>query len=284
MWCTVNSIYKSVKLLIMLLIRGFYTLGPRFPLFLLYQRREINKSKPGWSGWECGGKAMVTMAMVKIWILPFIPYCKQNHFYEQICYSRLYTKKDSCSLLFCLARFFFVAVTFWAALLQYNHVANCVRVEIGGRYGRANAKWDGYWLKWHFVSPFSQHFLFFFSSPLFIRISCSSCSFRFQVEFSADTLRLNLIDLARTGSKFIQVAGRVAYTCPAGDPQDPVTFTTRDSHLVSILFHYIALYNTCCVVAFKELLNTPLRYKDKKKKIDNHHFDLKYICEKWLYL
>lgn len=55
-----------------------------------------------------------------------------------------------------------------------------------------------------------------------------------QVEFSADTLRLNLIDLARTGSKFIQVAGRVAYTCPAGDPQDPVTFTTRDSHLVSI--------------------------------------------------
>lgn len=54
----------------------------------------------------------------------------------------------------------------------------------------------------------------------------------FQVEFSADTLRLNLIDLARTGSKLIQVAGRVAYNCPSGDPQDPVTFTTRDSHLV----------------------------------------------------
>lgn len=55
----------------------------------------------------------------------------------------------------------------------------------------------------------------------------------FQVEFSADTLRLNLIDLARTGSKLIQVAGRVAYNCPSGDPQDPVTFTTRDSHLVN---------------------------------------------------
>lgn len=41
----------------------------------------------------------------------------------------------------------------------------------------------------------------------------------FQVEFSADTLRLNLIDLARTGSKLIQVAGRVAYNCPSGDPQ-----------------------------------------------------------------
>lgn len=54
-----------------------------------------------------------------------------------------------------------------------------------------------------------------------------------QVEFSADTLRLNLIDLARTGSKLIQVAGRVDYQCPSGDPQDPVTFTTRESYLVS---------------------------------------------------
>lgn len=52
-----------------------------------------------------------------------------------------------------------------------------------------------------------------------------------KVEFSADTLRLNLIDLARTGSKLIQVAGRVNYNCPSGDPQDPVTFTTRESFL-----------------------------------------------------
>lgn len=52
-----------------------------------------------------------------------------------------------------------------------------------------------------------------------------------KVEFSADTLRLNLIDLARTGSSLVKVAGRVEYTCPSGDPQDPVTFTTRESHL-----------------------------------------------------
>lgn len=58
------------------------------------------------------------------------------------------------------------------------------------------------------------------------------CFFHIQVEFSADTLRLNLIDLARTGSKLLQVVGRVAYNCPSGDPQDPVTFTTKDSHLV----------------------------------------------------
>ncbi|XP_011192823.2 neurexin-1 isoform X2 [Zeugodacus cucurbitae] len=53
-----------------------------------------------------------------------------------------------------------------------------------------------------------------------------------KVEFSADTLLLNLIDLAKSGSKLIQVAGNVEYQCPLGDPQDPVTFTTRESHLV----------------------------------------------------
>ncbi|XP_018790359.1 PREDICTED: neurexin-1 isoform X2 [Bactrocera latifrons] len=53
-----------------------------------------------------------------------------------------------------------------------------------------------------------------------------------KVEFSADTLLLNLIDLAKSGSKLIQVAGNVEYQCPIGDPQDPVTFTTRESHLI----------------------------------------------------
>ncbi|XP_077296865.1 neurexin 1 isoform X2 [Arctopsyche grandis] len=53
-----------------------------------------------------------------------------------------------------------------------------------------------------------------------------------KVEFSADTLRLNLIDLARTGSKLISVTGSVEYACSSGDTADPVTFTTRDSHLV----------------------------------------------------
>ncbi|XP_060645935.1 neurexin 1 isoform X5 [Drosophila nasuta] len=53
-----------------------------------------------------------------------------------------------------------------------------------------------------------------------------------KVEFSADTLNLNLIDLAKSGSKLIQVAGSLEYQCPSGDPQDPVTFTTRESHLV----------------------------------------------------
>ncbi|XP_059050815.1 neurexin-1-like [Achroia grisella] len=53
-----------------------------------------------------------------------------------------------------------------------------------------------------------------------------------KVEFSADTLRLNLIDLARTGSKLITVTGRLEYACTAIDSGDPVTFTTRDAHLI----------------------------------------------------
>lgn len=55
------------------------------------------------------------------------------------------------------------------------------------------------------------------------------------MEFSADTLRLNLIDLARTGSKLIAVTGRLEYACMAVDTGDPVTFSTRDAHLVSHL-------------------------------------------------
>lgn len=47
-----------------------------------------------------------------------------------------------------------------------------------------------------YKSNISHFFLMFYN-----------CIWFTQVEFSADTLRLNLIDLARTGSKLIQVAG-----------------------------------------------------------------------------
>ncbi|XP_072398533.1 neurexin 1-like [Diabrotica undecimpunctata] len=53
-----------------------------------------------------------------------------------------------------------------------------------------------------------------------------------KVEFVADTLRLNLLELGRSGSHLIQVVGRLDYKCPAGETHDPVTFTTRESHLI----------------------------------------------------
>ncbi|KAL1493643.1 hypothetical protein ABEB36_009342 [Hypothenemus hampei] len=54
------------------------------------------------------------------------------------------------------------------------------------------------------------------------------------VEFVADTLRLNLLELGKSGSHLIQVAGRLDYKCPMGETHDPITFTTRESHLVRL--------------------------------------------------
>jgi leucine-rich repeat transmembrane neuronal protein 1/2 len=55
------------------------------------------------------------------------------------------------------------------------------------------------------------------------------------VEFTADTLKLNFIDLGRTESKLITVAGHVDFMCQEVEAADPVTFTTRDSNLVSLV-------------------------------------------------
>lgn len=60
-----------------------------------------------------------------------------------------------------------------------------------------------------------------------------------QVEFVADTLRLNLLELGKSGSHLISVSGRLEYKCPAGESLDPITFTTRESHLVSFFFFVI---------------------------------------------
>ncbi|XP_066263047.1 neurexin 1 isoform X2 [Euwallacea similis] len=53
-----------------------------------------------------------------------------------------------------------------------------------------------------------------------------------KVEFVADTLRLNLLELGKSGNHLIQVAGRLDYKCPTGETHDPITFTTRESHLI----------------------------------------------------
>ncbi|XP_018330291.1 neurexin-3-like [Agrilus planipennis] len=53
-----------------------------------------------------------------------------------------------------------------------------------------------------------------------------------KVEFTADTMRLNLLELGKSGSELISTAGRLEYRCPAGETRDPITFTTRESHLI----------------------------------------------------
>lgn len=63
---------------------------------------------------------------------------------------------------------------------------------------------------------------------------------RFQVEFAADSLRLDVLELARAGNKLLSVAGRPEWMCQAVEVADPVTFTTADTFLVSCLFCFVA--------------------------------------------
>lgn len=64
------------------------------------------------------------------------------------------------------------------------------------------------------------------------------------MEFSADTLKLNLLDLGRTGSKLLTVAGNIDFMCQEVEGADPVTFTTREAHMVSTL---VATSGFCAV-------------------------------------
>ncbi|XP_077538262.1 neurexin 1 [Haemaphysalis longicornis] len=52
-----------------------------------------------------------------------------------------------------------------------------------------------------------------------------------KVELVADSLQLDLIDLARSGNRLVQARGNIHFVCQEVDAADPVTFTTRDSFL-----------------------------------------------------
>lgn len=68
------------------------------------------------------------------------------------------------------------------------------------------------------------------------------------MEFTADTLKLNLVELGRTGSKLVAVAGHVDFMCQEVEAADPITFTTRASHLVFLTNCYNATKNVILVV------------------------------------
>lgn len=52
-----------------------------------------------------------------------------------------------------------------------------------------------------------------------------------KVEFKADSLSLNLLELGRTSNKMINVHGKVDFMCQEVGAADPVTFTTSESYL-----------------------------------------------------
>lgn len=50
----------------------------------------------------------------------------------------------------------------------------------------------------------------------------------------ADTLKLNLLELGKNGSN-LSVIGKTDNSCPTVETHDTVTFTTRESHSVSMV-------------------------------------------------
>lgn len=56
-----------------------------------------------------------------------------------------------------------------------------------------------------------------------------------QVEFAAERIRMELIEAAKSGAAGAAAWGKMDFHCREPRTTDPITFTTRDSHLVSIL-------------------------------------------------
>lgn len=57
---------------------------------------------------------------------------------------------------------------------------------------------------------------------------------RSQVEFAAEGIKMELIEAARSGAAGAAAWGKMDFHCREPKASDPITFTTRDSHLVSI--------------------------------------------------
>ena len=49
----------------------------------------------------------------------------------------------------------------------------------------------------------------------------------------ADSLKMEIIELGRTGNKLIHQQGNVQYLCQEVEAADPITFTNKESFLVS---------------------------------------------------
>jgi len=66
-----------------------------------------------------------------------------------------------------------------------------------------------------------------------------SCLATPQVEFAAEGIKMELIEAARSGAAGAAAWGKMDFHCREPRASDPITFTTRDSHLVSMNFRYL---------------------------------------------
>lgn len=55
-----------------------------------------------------------------------------------------------------------------------------------------------------------------------------------QVEFTADSLHLRLVQLAKDGNNLMTVVGDIDFRCRSVHPVLGATFSSRDSYLVSV--------------------------------------------------
>lgn len=79
----------------------------------------------------------------------------------------------------------------------------------------------------------------FFLVLFFALIVIIICS---QVEFAAERIRMELIEAAKSGAAGAAAWGKMDFHCREPRASDPITFTTRDSHLVSICSSYLQWY------------------------------------------
>ncbi|GBN65188.1 hypothetical protein AVEN_8423-1 [Araneus ventricosus] len=70
-----------------------------------------------------------------------------------------------------------------------------------------------------------------------------------RVEFIADSVSLDLLSLAKSQSKLLRYHGDVQFFCQEMEAADPITFTTRESFLVSSS-HFLCLSTKLTLAIF----------------------------------
>ena len=51
--------------------------------------------------------------------------------------------------------------------------------------------------------------------------------------FEMDNSKINIFEIAKSGSKLVSVGGQMSFTCRSSDASDAISFTTPESYLVS---------------------------------------------------
>jgi len=87
-----------------------------------------------------------------------------------------------------------------------------------------------------------------------------------QVEFAAERIRMELIEAAKSGAAGVAAWGKMDFFCREPRTADPITFTTRDSHLVSICAsNFVIIYIMLKKYLYMHTLVAMLIYKKKKQ-------------------